>query len=37
MFVKENVENEQFMIDKDDNSIMRTEKHFAAMFELAGF
>jgi protein N-terminal methyltransferase len=37
MFVKENVESQQFLIDKDDNSIMRTEKHFSTMFEEAGF
>jgi protein N-terminal methyltransferase len=24
------------LIDKDDNSIMRTEKHFSAIFEEAG-
>lgn len=37
LFVKENVEAGQFLIDKSDHSIMRTEKHFSAIFEEAGF
>ena len=36
MFVKENVNDEKFLIDRTDNSIMRTTKHFEAMFESAG-
>ena len=37
IFVKENVAAGDFIVDKDDNSIMRTEKHFTTMFEEAGF
>ena len=37
LFVKENVAADEFIVDKDDNSIMRTEKHFSAMFEEAGY
>ena len=32
VFVKENVAGKQFIVDKDDNSIMRTEKQFSAIF-----
>jgi len=37
IFVKENVSPDEFLIYKDENSIMRTEKHFNAIFEDAGF
>jgi protein N-terminal methyltransferase len=37
LFVKENVHDHTFLLDKDDNSIMRTTKHFEALFEDAGF
>lgn len=36
MFVKENVALGKFKVDKDDNSVMRTEPQFRAMFENAG-
>ena len=28
MFVKENVNDGKFLVDREDNSIMRTDKHF---------
>ena len=37
MFVKENVNKDIFLVDREDNSIMRTDKHFQALFEDAGF
>ena len=37
MFVKENINDEKFLVDRTDNSIMRTNGHFEAMFEDAGF
>ena len=37
LFVKENVNDEKFLVDKSDNSIMRTNRQFEAMFEDAGF
>jgi len=38
LFIKENVVtlDDHFIIDKDDNSIMRTEPHFQELFERAG-
>ena len=32
MFVKENINDEKFLVDRTDNSIMRTNGHFEAMF-----
>ena len=32
LFVKENVHKGKFIIDREDNSIMRTVKHFDAIF-----
>lgn len=32
LFVKENVNTGKFIIDRTDNSIMRTVKHFDAIF-----
>jgi len=37
IFVKENVNAGKFLIDREDNSIMRTEEHFRALFEEAGY
>ena len=37
VFVKENVAGNKFIVDKDDNSIMRTEKQFSAIFQDAGY
>jgi hypothetical protein len=37
LFVKENVNTDKFLIDREDNSIMRTVKHFDCLFEEAGF
>ena len=37
LFVKENVNDEKFLVDKSDNSIMRTNRQFEVMFEDAGF
>ena len=37
LFVKENVNQEKFLVDRSDNSIMRTNSHFEAIFEDAGF
>jgi AdoMet dependent proline di-methyltransferase len=34
--VKENVTGDKFLIDRSDNSIMRTTKHFEALFEESG-
>lgn len=28
LFVKENVNSDRFLVDREDNSIMRTDKHF---------
>jgi hypothetical protein len=37
LFVKENVNTDKFLVDRSDNSIMRTNSHFEAIFEDAGF
>ena len=37
LFVKENVHTDNFLVDREDNSIMRTQQHFEAIFEDAGF
>lgn len=37
LFVKENVHEGTFLLDKEDNSIMRTTEHFEALFVDAGF
>ena len=37
LFIKENVNDGHFLIDRSDNSIMRTNRQFEAMFEDAGF
>ena len=37
LFVKENVHEDGFLLDKDDCSIMRTTEHFIVLFEQAGF
>jgi hypothetical protein len=37
LFVKENVNTEKFLVDRSDNSIMRTNSHFEAIFEDAGY
>lgn len=36
IFVKENVSRDRFLIDKQDNSVMRTKEQFDALFEDAG-
>jgi len=36
LFVKENVSRDRFLIDKQDNSVMRTKEQFDALFEDAG-
>jgi protein N-terminal methyltransferase len=36
IFVKENVQPEKFLVDREDNSIMRTDEHFKYLFENAG-
>ena len=36
IFVKENVSSGGFNVDKDDNSVMRSDAHFEEIFELAG-
>jgi protein N-terminal methyltransferase len=38
LFIKENVVtlDDHFIVDKNDNSIMRTEPHFQELFERAG-
>ncbi len=36
IFVKENVCRDRFLIDKQDNSVMRTQEQFDALFEDAG-
>ena len=37
IFVKENVAGSSFILDKSDNSVMRTDKQFHAIFEDAGY
>jgi hypothetical protein len=37
LFVKENVNGDKFLVDRVDNSIMRTNSHFEALFEDAGY
>ena len=37
VFVKENVAGASFILDKSDNSVMRTDKQFLAIFEDAGY
>ena len=37
LFVKENVHEERIVVDREDNSLMRTEKHFEHLFSEAGF
>ena len=37
IFVKENVAGGQFILDKSDNSVMRTDRQFHAIFEDAGY
>jgi protein N-terminal methyltransferase len=37
IFVKENIHvGRKFLVDPDDQSIMRTDKHFKALFKEAG-
>lgn len=37
LFVKENVHDTGFYVDKDDNSVVRSDKLFEQIFEQAGF
>jgi protein N-terminal methyltransferase len=37
VFVKENVHDTSFYVDKDDNSVVRSDKLFQEIFEQAGF
>ena len=37
IFVKENVHDIGFYVDKDDNSVVRSDKLFEELFEEAGF
>jgi protein N-terminal methyltransferase len=37
MFVKENVHDFGFYVDKEDNSVVRSDKLFESLFERAGF
>lgn len=37
VFVKENVHESGFYVDKDDNSVVRSDKIFQEIFEEAGF
>jgi len=37
VFVKENVHDSGFYVDKDDNSVIRSDKLFQELFEQAGF
>ena len=37
LFVKENVNGDKFLVDRVDNSIMRTNSHFEALLEDAGY
>ena len=36
IFVKENVKNRDFVVDKDDNSVIRSVIYFNKIFEAAG-
>lgn len=37
VFVKENVHDTGFYVDKDDNSVVRSDAIFEELFERAGF
>lgn len=37
IFVKENVSDKGFYLDKTDNSLVRSDQHFMTLFEEAGF
>lgn len=37
IFIKENVHDTGFYVDKEDNSVVRSDKLFEALFERAGF
>ena len=37
IFVKENVHDSGFYVDKDDNSVVRSDRIFQDIFEEAGF
>ena len=37
IFAKENVSNNSFNVDKDDNSVMRSDEQYKQIFEEAGF
>ena len=37
VFIKENVHDHGFYVDKDDNSVVRSDKLFQEIFEKAGF
>ena len=37
VFIKENVHDSGFYVDKDDNSVIRSDKLFQELFEQAGF
>jgi len=37
VFVKENVHDTSFHVDKKDNSVVRSDKLFQELFEKAGF
>ena len=37
IFVKENVAGSSFILDRSDNSVMRTDEQFNAIFEDAGY
>ena len=37
IFVKENVSGGEFILDKSDNSVMRTNKQFETIFQASGY
>lgn len=37
VFVKENVHDSSFYVDKEDNSVIRSDRLFEELFEKAGF
>lgn len=37
VFVKENVSGSSFILDREDNSVMRTEKQFSALWLDSGY
>mmetsp|Transcript_43474 Transcript_43474/g.31298 ORF Transcript_43474/g.31298 Transcript_43474/m.31298 type:complete len:98 (+) Transcript_43474:501-794(+) len=37
VFIKENIYDDGFVHDKDDNSVVRSDQHFRAIFKEAGY